>query len=152
MQSASSTQLTMQIGAAAAAHASQRPAPPSSPGYGTSLPRPTIQQQQSQTPPQTPPLSPRVQVNQGFNSAQNTFAHFCISQWFLHLTVVLTSYSSSCASVVLAAHSDSCSGFRTLQCEGLPGVYSTIWCLCYKTNELKKKGKKETVGRVKWAK
>jgi hypothetical protein len=19
-------------------------------------------------------------------------------------------------------------------CEGLPGVYSTIWCLCYKTN------------------
>src|ERR1700722_19794919 len=24
-------------------------------------------------------------------------------------------------------------------CEGLPGVYSTIWCLCYKTNKLKKK-------------
>ena len=24
-------------------------------------------------------------------------------------------------------------------CEGLPGVYSNIWCLCYKTNELKKK-------------
>jgi hypothetical protein len=23
--------------------------------------------------------------------------------------------------------------------EGLPGVYSTIWYLCYKTNELKKK-------------
>src|SRR5947207_10151595 len=28
-------------------------------------------------------------------------------------------------------------------CEGLPGVYSTIWCLCYKTNELKKKKQKE---------
>ena len=26
-----------------------------------------------------------------------------------------------------------------MTCEGLPGVYSTIWCLCYKTNELKKK-------------
>jgi hypothetical protein len=25
------------------------------------------------------------------------------------------------------------------RCEGLPGVYSTIWCLCYKTNKLKKK-------------
>src|SRR5271154_1443002 len=24
-------------------------------------------------------------------------------------------------------------------CEGLPGVYSTIWCLCYKTNKLKKR-------------
>ena len=24
-------------------------------------------------------------------------------------------------------------------CEGLPRVYSTIWCLCYKTNKLKKK-------------
>jgi hypothetical protein len=24
-------------------------------------------------------------------------------------------------------------------CEELPGVYSTIWCLCYKTNKLKKK-------------
>src|SRR5438045_8804893 len=28
-------------------------------------------------------------------------------------------------------------------CEGLSGVYSTIWCLCYKTNELKKKKQKE---------
>jgi hypothetical protein len=28
-------------------------------------------------------------------------------------------------------------------CEGLPGVYSTIWCLCYKTNKLKKKKQKE---------
>jgi hypothetical protein len=27
-------------------------------------------------------------------------------------------------------------------CEGLPGVYSTIWCLCYKTNELENSGKK----------
>jgi hypothetical protein len=24
-------------------------------------------------------------------------------------------------------------------CEGLPGVHSTIWCLCYKTNKLKKR-------------
>ena len=31
----------------------------------------------------------------------------------------------------------------TWQCEGLPGVYSTIWCLCYKTNKLKKKKQKE---------
>jgi hypothetical protein len=30
----------------------------------------------------------------------------------------------------------------TILCEGLPGVYSTIWCLCYKTNKLKK-GKQE---------
>src|SRR5881392_4193836 len=28
------------------------------------------------------------------------------------------------------------------ECEVLPGVYSTIWCLCYKTNELKKRGKR----------
>jgi hypothetical protein len=28
-------------------------------------------------------------------------------------------------------------------CEGLPGVYSTIWCLCYKTNKLKKKKKQK---------
>src|SRR2546430_2531782 len=28
-------------------------------------------------------------------------------------------------------------------CEGLSGVYSTIWCLCYKTNELLKKKQKE---------
>jgi hypothetical protein len=28
-------------------------------------------------------------------------------------------------------------------CEGLPGVYSTIWCLCYKTNKLKKRREKE---------
>ena len=41
---------------------------------------------------------------------------------------------------------------RGAECEGKPGVYSTIWCLCYKTNELKKKGKKETTGGVKWAK
>jgi hypothetical protein len=34
-------------------------------------------------------------------------------------------------------------------CEGLPGVYSTIWCLCYKTNELEKSGKKEVMGRAK---
>jgi hypothetical protein len=34
-------------------------------------------------------------------------------------------------------------------CEGLPGVYSTIWCLCYKTNKLKKEGKKGAIGRVK---
>ena len=27
-------------------------------------------------------------------------------------------------------------------CEGLPGVYSTVWCLCYKTNELKKKNRR----------
>jgi hypothetical protein len=32
---------------------------------------------------------------------------------------------------------------KTQHCEGLPGVYSTIWCLCYKTNELKKKKQKE---------
>jgi hypothetical protein len=25
------------------------------------------------------------------------------------------------------------------RCEGLLGVYSTIWCLCYKTNKLKKR-------------
>jgi hypothetical protein len=31
----------------------------------------------------------------------------------------------------------------------LPGVYSTIWCLCYKTNKLKKKGKNRATGRVK---
>src|SRR2546421_9041277 len=24
----------------------------------------------------------------------------------------------------------------SLQCEGLPGVYSTIWCICYKPNKL----------------
>ena len=29
---------------------------------------------------------------------------------------------------------------------GLPGVYSTIWCLCYKTNELKKKRGEEGNG------
>jgi hypothetical protein len=29
------------------------------------------------------------------------------------------------------------------RCEGLPGVYSTIWCLCYKTNKLKKKKQEE---------
>jgi hypothetical protein len=28
-------------------------------------------------------------------------------------------------------------------CEGLPGVYSTIWCLCYKTNKLKKREKQK---------
>src|SRR4051794_22694826 len=28
-------------------------------------------------------------------------------------------------------------------CEGLPGVYSTIWCLWYKTKKLKKKWKGE---------
>jgi hypothetical protein len=28
---------------------------------------------------------------------------------------------------------------QTHGCEGLPGVYSTIWCLCHKTNKLKKK-------------
>jgi hypothetical protein len=28
-------------------------------------------------------------------------------------------------------------------CEGLPGVYSTIWCLCYKTNKVKKGREKE---------
>jgi hypothetical protein len=27
-------------------------------------------------------------------------------------------------------------------CKGLPGVYSTIWCLCYKTNKLKKRKEK----------
>jgi hypothetical protein len=27
----------------------------------------------------------------------------------------------------------------TSVCEGLPGVYSTIWCLWYRTNKLKKK-------------
>jgi hypothetical protein len=26
------------------------------------------------------------------------------------------------------------------RCEGLPGVYSTIWCLCYKTNKLENFG------------
>jgi len=36
-------------------------------------------------------------------------------------------------------------------CEGLPGVYSTIWCLCNKTNELKKKQKRETLGLTIWA-
>src|SRR5256885_9077441 len=30
-----------------------------------------------------------------------------------------------------------------LQCQGKPGVYSTIWCLWYKTNKLKKKWKGE---------
>jgi hypothetical protein len=34
-------------------------------------------------------------------------------------------------------------------CEGLPGVYSTIWCLCYKTNKLKKR--KEEGGPEKGA-
>jgi hypothetical protein len=28
-------------------------------------------------------------------------------------------------------------------CEGLLGVYLTIWCLCYKINELKKKKQKK---------
>jgi hypothetical protein len=28
-------------------------------------------------------------------------------------------------------------------CEGLPGVYSIIWCLSYKTNKLEKKKQKE---------
>ena len=32
---------------------------------------------------------------------------------------------------------------HVLICEGLPGVYSTIWCLWYKTNKLKKKWKGE---------
>jgi hypothetical protein len=36
-------------------------------------------------------------------------------------------------------------------CEGLPGVYSTIWRLCYKTNELKKRKEKRATGRAKWA-
>src|SRR5271155_5052458 len=37
-------------------------------------------------------------------------------------------------------------------CEGLPGVYSTIWCLCYKTNELKKKKqRREALGLTTWA-
>ena len=31
-------------------------------------------------------------------------------------------------------------------CEGLPGVYSTIWCLCYKTNWLENSGKKWAMG------
>jgi hypothetical protein len=30
-------------------------------------------------------------------------------------------------------------GSKPTPCEGLPGVYSTIWCLCYKTNKLKKR-------------
>jgi hypothetical protein len=29
------------------------------------------------------------------------------------------------------------------RCEGLPGVYSTIWYLYYKTNKLKKRREKE---------
>jgi len=33
--------------------------------------------------------------------------------------------------------------YRDYHCEGLPGVYSTIWCLCYKTNKLKKRKEKE---------
>jgi hypothetical protein len=37
----------------------------------------------------------------------------------------------------------------TRACEGLPGVYSTIWCLCYKTNKLKKrKDRKRGAGPV----
>jgi hypothetical protein len=32
-----------------------------------------------------------------------------------------------------------CTISHTAFCEGLPGVYSTIWCLCYKTNELEKR-------------
>jgi hypothetical protein len=35
------------------------------------------------------------------------------------------------------------------KCEGLPGAYSTIWCLCYKTNKLKKRKEKRTTGRAK---
>jgi hypothetical protein len=34
-------------------------------------------------------------------------------------------------------------------CEGLPGVYSTIWCLCYKTNKLEKRKEKRATGRAK---
>jgi hypothetical protein len=34
---------------------------------------------------------------------------------------------------------------RDNYCEGLPGVYSTIWCLYYKTNELKK-NRREALG------
>ena len=36
----------------------------------------------------------------------------------------------------------SITGIQQLFCERLPGVYSTIWCLYYKTNELKKKKQK----------
>jgi hypothetical protein len=34
-------------------------------------------------------------------------------------------------------------------CEGLPGVYSTIWCLCYKTNKLKKRKETRATARAK---
>jgi hypothetical protein len=37
---------------------------------------------------------------------------------------------------------------RDNYCEGLPGVYSTIWCLYYKTNELKKKNRRRGAGPV----
>jgi hypothetical protein len=45
----------------------------------------------------------------------------------------------------------SCQSGKMLNClcEGLPRVYSTIWCLCYKTNELKKrKQKRKALGRL----
>jgi hypothetical protein len=38
---------------------------------------------------------------------------------------------------------ESCGDLVATDCEGLPGVYSTIWCLCYKTNKLKKKKQEE---------
>ena len=36
-----------------------------------------------------------------------------------------------------------------LDCEGCQEYIATIWCLCYKTNELNKKGEKRATGRVK---
>jgi len=32
--------------------------------------------------------------------------------------------------------------FESYKCEGKPGVYSAIWCLCYKTSKLKRTERK----------
>ena len=55
--------------------------------------------------------------------------------------------------VTLSESQDSGFGTKLSRlCEGLPGVYSIIWCLCYKTNELKKRRKKgaELSGKHWW--
>jgi hypothetical protein len=33
-------------------------------------------------------------------------------------------------------------------CEGKPGVYSAIWCLCYRTSKLKRAERKGAIGGV----
>jgi hypothetical protein len=40
-------------------------------------------------------------------------------------------------------------GIYLIGCEGKPGVYATIWYLCYRTSKLKKRKKKGALSLIK---